>query len=132
MTSDHYHQLLTSFRTNRIKLTSLNLYDGVSVILVLLPRHPAPGDTLDLDSCSLSSNLLDLFLCQDAPPPALDLDRPPTEISVIPHLDPPPHILLHDSDELVEPCRPHALEYRKHTCSEKDFGQTDLVLVLFS
>ena len=110
-------------------LTTLKARNRGGDGLEVAPLDVPPGGGLKFDC---SGGLADTFhecLGHDDTPPGLNLDRslPHFLVPLLSHT--PPHVLLNDDDQRVEPLGTQGFEGGQHSCSEEDLCETILVFV---
>lgn len=113
----------------RNKHTALNRNNRSSDSVELGPLNEGSRGALQSLRSSLLANTQNKLPRRDTSPPSLDSDSRITHCLIVFNCQSPLHVLLNQSNELVQPSRPSRFQQSEHACSEEDFSEAFLILV---
>ena len=113
----------------KFQLTGLELDNGVVHLQKSPPLHKSSGSSLKSPRGNLLPDSQHQLLGHNTTPPGLNLDRGFAQAQIAIPLHSSFEILLDDGGEVIEAIKAPGFEVCKHTCSQEDFRQTNLVFV---
>ena len=113
----------------KFQLTSLKLDNGVVHLQKPPPLHKSSGSSLNPPRGYLLPDGQHQPLGRDTTPPGLNLDSGSAQAQVAIPLHSSLEILLDDGGEGIETIKAPGFEVRKHTRSQEDFREANLVFV---
>jgi len=116
-------------KPGNVVLTTLEASDRDGDGLEVTPLDIPTDGGLKLDRGGGLADTLHKCLGHDDTPPGLNLDRGPSHCSVLLLSHTPPHILLNDDDQRIEPLGAQGFESSQHSGSEENLCETVLVFV---
>jgi hypothetical protein len=93
------------------------------------PVQEASHSSLQADSCDLAADISNQSPRQNTTPPGLNFYSCSPKLLVFLDSHPPAHVLLYNSDQIVEAIRPKRLESGQHARSEENLCESTLVSV---